>query len=442
VSELRSISATLTQACREAGAVEVEVLVEEVQRRGVRGGPQSVPGSRSPLRRSSELRCTVRARDERGAVGVVTATDPAPLALSELARSAVARARLAAPDPYGGAPDRLDIPDRGLGILDLRMDELEDSDRADVVRDNIEGAQGLADGVVPVRFTYVEEEIDRLIQTSAAVLATEHSCRFRLEGVVRDEQRGEELTEVVESRRFADVASMPLGVDLARKLATLRTRAELPPAPYALLLDPTAVARLLPALAPAFSAEAIAAGASFLAGRLGSRVASSKVHLIDDPGLTGALRSRAFDDRGIPPMALPLLREGLSGATYLGPELARARGQRPTGHRRADGSLWTGNLLLRAGTRTRNMLLPDLRRHVAIDDFLDLAGLDLQAGTMDVVVRALVMEGPEVVGCAGPRRLRCSVVDLLSAVVDACSDQERIRDVDACTLIVQGPTLE
>lgn len=429
--------ATLLQACRDAGAAEVEVLIEDVQSRGVfRDGTGR--GRRPPAFRWT---CVVRVLDERGALGVLRTDGRLKDGPAGIARRAMELARLASAQADLGPPLRLDLPGRGLGILDPRLAALEDTDRNEVVDDNSASIRGLYEGITPLSVAYEEERIERSYKSTNGVVGTETSSLFTLKVRLRDSIAGTELVDHIESRHFADVASVPLGIELARRLFSYRRKGELPGPGRAVLVDPVAVARLLPALVPAFSAERIEAGTSFLRGRQGERIGSPRLHLIDDPGLTGALRTRAFDDRGVPPMAVPLLREGLMGSTYLGTTLARGRRQRPTGHERHDGSVWPGNLIVRAGTRSRNMLLPELGPHLAIADVTDLAGVDLVAGTLDLPVMALVMDGPEAVGCAGPRRLRCSIPELLGAVVDVCSDQERIRDVDACTWICEGLTL-
>lgn len=444
MSELKALNASLVQAAREAGAADVEVLAESVIRRSFHDGAEG----RGRGRPDRGISLHLRVRDSRGALDQVQVTDPGAAALAELARAAVARAAAADPDPLAGPPDRLDLGERGLGIMDVRLPTIEDADRAEVTQLNLEGANGVAPGIRGLRFAYVEEQRERAIHTTNGVIASEPSTRFLLEGRVHDERTGLALTDSVESRHFADVASVPLGVDLARRLLPYRQPLPPPEGDRALLFNPAAVAALLPALAPAFSAEAIEAGRSFLSGRLGQRIASPRLHLIDDPALPGALQTRAFDDRGVPPMAVPLLKEGVSGGVYLGSALARRRGLRPTGHARANGGLWVGNLVLRPGSRTRNMLLPDLGRHLAADEVLDVAGLDVAGpdvagldtvrGTVDLRLRLLVMDGPEVKGTAGVARLRCTLPELLGAVTDLCSDQERIRNVDVCTWITHG----
>ncbi|MCB9777111.1 MAG: hypothetical protein H6742_00940 [Alphaproteobacteria bacterium] len=437
--DLRTIATALVGAAQDAGATHVEVEVRSTTRRayeqGQRGRGRSAPAER--------VWCSVRVRDRRQATGLWQGEPRVSDTAAHLAGQALAAAAATPPDPADVRAGRLDVPDRGLGILDIRQEGITEADRAEVLEMNVEGVEGLAPGIVPVGFSYVEDRIERVFATSTGQLSTELSSRFLLRGTLRDEQAdGAELVDSIQSRHFADVASVPLGVDMARRLEGFRTPADLPTGTTTLVIDQIAVARLLTALAPAFSAIAIESGQSFVAGRLGERIGSTKLHVIDDPGLSGALHTRSFDERGVPPMAIPLLREGVVGGAYVGPAMAAARGQRPTGHSRADGSLWIGNIIQRAGTRSRNMLLPEKGVLVAVEDILDTSGIDIVAGTIDVPVRALSMDGPTVVGCAGERRLRCSIEELLLAVEDVCSDQIRIREADVSTWIVEGISLQ
>ncbi len=430
MSEAKALSLSLFLAARESGASDVEVLVDEVVRRVFQEGSAGRLRGRS----QAETRVHLRVRDERGGVGVATAVDPSPHGFADLARSALGRAGLATPDPLGGPPERLDVPQRGLGICDLRVPTMEDADRMDALAQSVEG---LGPQVEAVRFTYLEEQRTRVFHCSNGLNVHEASTLFSIDGLVRDRETGLESSQRLESRHFADVASVPLGVEIARRLLVQRTAVPAPP-DCALLLGPGAVARLLPALMPAFSAEAMAEGRSFLAGKMGERIGSGRIHLIDDASLSGALKTRAFDDRGVAPLPVTLLREGVLTGCHVGAARARAMGGRPTGHERADGGFDWGNLILRAGSRTRNMLLPELGEHLAIEEILGVEGVDLATGQLDLPVRVLVMSGPQVVGTAGEGRLRVGVVELLSAVVELCSDQERIRETDACTWILRG----
>ena len=90
---------------------------------------------------------------------------------------------------------------------------------------------------------------------------------------------------------------------------------------------------------------------------------------------------RAFDARGVF-LDLPIIREGVVGALYQDTELARELNSRPSGHEGPDGC-WPGNLVLRAGTRSRNMIFPELGPFLLLDD-LNVSGrwFDLQTGKL------------------------------------------------------------
>jgi PmbA protein len=66
------------------------------------------------------------------------------------------------------------------------------------------------------------------------------------------------------------------------------------------IFDPEMSASLLRSLASAISGYALYKGASFLAGKLDTQIASDLVTVIDDGTIAGALGSRPFDAEGLP----------------------------------------------------------------------------------------------------------------------------------------------
>ncbi len=76
------------------------------------------------------------------------------------------------------------------------------------------------------------------------------------------------------------------------------------------VFDPSAAAEMLQAFSPALSAEQVLKGKSFLAGRVGSRVAADAVTLVDDGRLPGADRSFLFDGEGVSTGRTVLIERG------------------------------------------------------------------------------------------------------------------------------------
>jgi predicted Zn-dependent protease len=433
MSEVKQTPAALVRLAQRRGAIAAEALVASSDQRSWR------TGAAAPERNQASL-MAVRVYVDGGGVGEATRGALQAEGHAELVEEALALARKAAPDPLAGPSHRLDIVTRGLGVLDSRQAHLTDPDRAEVLEWNAEGARDLLPDGHTAAFAYRELLDLRAYASSRGVEAAESSTRFGLHGQIFRE--GLPLLSAENaSRTFADIASRPLGVDLARLVEAMGRRASLPEGAPPLVLSPLFVSQLLPEVAMAFDREKVEAGQGFLAGKMGSKIASPLVHILDDGGLPGALATRAFDDRGVPPSVIPLVREGVAHGLYQGVERARQREQRPSGHCALGGGLWLGNLVVRPGTRTRNMIFPELKAFVVVEAAVGRVRFDLQSGEVQATVRAFRGEGQGIIGYCGELLLRCPIEALLLAVVELASDHERHGIVDSPSWVLRGPAL-
>ena len=229
------------------------------------------------------------------------------------------------------------------------------------------------------------------------------------------------------------MGSLPFGVGVCRRIEAFAQETRLPTEEYRICLPPRVMAVILAALAPGFSAEAISAGRSWVAAP--GNLASHRVHLIDDGSVPGSPRTLAFDERGVPPMPMPIIREGASAGRYHTPETARVDGVRPTGHF-VDGRVRRSNLILRAGNRSRTQMLGELPWAVFLDR---LEGtIDPVTGQIDAAGPAHVLERGKRIGYVPSYRLVGDARKLLHSVAEISSDQERHLDVDCATTVIQG----
>ncbi len=117
-------------------------------------------------------------------------------------------------------------------------------------------------------------------------------------------------------RRAAERALRRLG---ARKVKTC----ECP-----VVFDPDISGNLLRHLSSALSGYALYKGASFLVGRLGEKIASEKVTIVDDGTIPGALGSKPFDGEGLPTAKKTIIDRGVLRSylldTYSGKKLKMA----------------------------------------------------------------------------------------------------------------------
>jgi PmbA protein len=100
------------------------------------------------------------------------------------------------------------------------------------------------------------------------------------------------------------------------------------------ILDPLVAAQILASLSMAITADAAQKGRSFLSGRLGHKIASPRVSIIDDGRLKGGLGTSPFDDEGIATQRTSVVDEGTLATFLHNTYTARREGTKSTGNGR------------------------------------------------------------------------------------------------------------
>lgn len=328
-------------------------------------------------------------------------------------------------DPHSGPAERMAIRSSGLGIDDRRHLSIGDADRVEV----LQAAERTGHSALfrPRRLLYRQERCTRSFVNSRGVEAEEAATAYRLYAETLVE--GSLLTQQIASRHFSDVASLPFGTELKRRMDPLFRRiSSVPDLP--IVLEPRATAELFRSLAPAFAADAVLSKRSFLHAFLNKAIASPIFHLTDDAGMFGGLLTHSFDDRGVPPIPVTLLKEGVVTGLYHTPETARQNGLRATGHSVAD-ALHPSNLVVRPGARTRNVTLGELGTYLLLDA---PPPLDTQTGRVEGSMDLVLVERGERRGSLR-RPISTTIQAILGSVVEVVSDHERSCEIDAPTAI-------
>ena len=98
------------------------------------------------------------------------------------------------------------------------------------------------------------------------------------------------------------------------------------------VFDPEMAASLLRNLASAISGYALYKGASFLAGKLGTKIGSRLLSVIDDATIPGALASRPFDGEGLPTRKKMIVENGELQSYLLDTYSGKKLGMKSTGN--------------------------------------------------------------------------------------------------------------
>ena len=328
--------------------------------------------------------------------------------------------------------DSYAIPFRGLEIFDLRYERMDDDSREEIFSENFERMIN-SDGIAPLGVWLNEKAEFRYFVSSNQSAHHERSTQFtlRCEAMLSGKLNGKSKnvgTLQMMSRRVADVGSRPIGAELVQRLHMQQQKNPFP-SDLPVILEPTVVADLVRTMLPAFDGERIDEGRSFLSGQEGQAIASPILHIVDDASLPNGIASRGFDGFGVSSQLLTLVREGVFQDSYTSLRRSKAKNTRPSGHYNMIGQLWPGNISLKEGRRSRNMIASDIGDFLCLTDVDGAIHLDIATGALALIIHATHVTA-ETSQYVGKVRLECHIFELLKAIKEIASDHSRHGDVD------------
>ncbi len=307
----------------------------------------------------------VRVAVEReGRVGVATTSSLDLGAVREAAARAAEAARVLPPDPdrAGFAPPR---PFPEVKGFDAATAASGPGERAAVVAEVLSLCRPLpASG-------YLETGLEEVgIANSLGLMAHHAMSRAGLEILVEAEDSTGYAESVSSSLSGLDPGAMSLKA--LAKAEKGRNPREVPPGAYDVLLEPAAVGTLVQFFGYlAFDGKAYLEGRSPISGRLGEKVASELVTLVDDALDPRGLPS-PFDFEGVPKRKLVLIEKGIAKAVCHDLSSARRAGTESTGHGlprpNSEGPVPL-HLRLEPGTEPEQALLSRMERGILVTRF-------------------------------------------------------------------------
>ena len=284
-----------------------------------------------------------------------------------MVRGAIDLAKITSEDPFAGLPDESDLGARteDLGLYDTAIEGMEtdwkiaQAKRAEEVAfatdDRIQNSEGASfDSYVGRRVFVNSRGFVGSYRTSSCGLSVSPVAkqngsmeRDYWYTSARAASKLESPDEV--GRRAAERAVRRLN---PRKIATQRA---------VVIFEPRTARSLLSDLFDAVNGGAIYRQASFLAGKLGDKIASESLTVIDDPTLPGLFGSSPFDDEGVHCRRTVVIDKGVLKSYLLNSYSARKLGLKTTGNASrgitGNAGVGPGNFFIEAGERPPESIL-------------------------------------------------------------------------------------
>lgn len=211
------------------------------------------------------------------------------------------------------------------------------------------------------------------------------------------------------------------------KVEAGRNPVDVEPGDWQVVLEPPAVGTLVEWLGwLAFGGRDVVEGRSAVSGRLGERICSPLVTIVDDP-LSPDLLGSPFDAEGTPKARLPLVSDGVAAGVAHDRLSARLGGTVSTGHAypapNPMGGM-PGNPSLRPGTASLDDLVAGCERALLVTRFHYTNAVHALSTTLTGMTRdgTFLVEDGRVVGGVRNLRFTQSVLAALDTVEDVGRD--------------------
>jgi PmbA protein len=440
-SALTALAERLVAAAQKTGADAADAVAVRSVSVGVEIRDGAVDESERAEGDDVGLRVLVGRRQ-----AVVSTNDIAGADVGTLAERAVAMARAAPEDPYAGLadPERLARNPPDLDLADAEMPTV--AHLEDLAR-RAEAAAMAVSGVSKSGGASASAGIGGL------VLVTSDGFR----GAYLSSRHGVSMTAIAGDgtgmERDYDYASTLHAADLdapeqVGRTAGERAVARLNPRKVAsqrvpIVFDRRISASLIRHLTGAINGAAIARKTSFLLDKLGEKIFSSGIVIIDDPLRPRGLASRPFDAEGVAGKRRALVDGGVLATWILDSATGRELGLPTTGHAQrgvsSTPSPGATNVHLEPGAMTPDALIADIAQGFYVTDLIGM-GVNIVTGDYSRGASGFWIENGQRTYPVSEVTIAGHLTDLFRSLTPA-NDLEFRHGTNAPTVRVEGLTV-
>jgi PmbA protein len=445
-TDLRALAADLVSRATAGGATAAECVVRE----GDEFSTLVRLGQVETLKESGSKSIGVRVFFGQRAASTYS-SDFSREGLDRMLKSALELAKITSEDPFAGIPDASQLGQL-TGDLDLYHEDvysLPGPDRIDYARraekaaldfdpriknseggsfDAATGHKVLANShgfVGEYRRSYCSVAAVPIAQTEAGAMQRDYW--FSVARTLKKLDPPEQVGKIAAERTLRRLG--------ARKVKT----AHVP-----VVFDPLVSTSILEHIFEGVNGDSVYRGASFLAGRLGERIAGDIVNVIDDGTMPGGFGTSPFDGEGIPTRRTVVIENGVLKSYLLNTYTAKKLGLRTTANA-ARGLAGTpgispGNYFLQPGTKTPNELLSDINEGLYVTEFLG-QGVNLVTGDYSRGASGLWISGGEFAYPVEEITVAGNLKQLFFNISEIANDLEFRGSVACPTIRVDGLTV-
>jgi PmbA protein len=210
------------------------------------------------------------------------------------------------------------------------------------------------------------------------------------------------------------------------------------------IFEPRTARALLGELFDAVNGSSIYRHASFLAGKLGEKIASDAVTLIDDATLPGLFGTAPFDDEGVACRRNVVIERGVLKSYLLNTYTARKLGLKTTGNASrgitGNAGVGPGNFYIEPGAKTGPEIIAQVRRGLYVTELIG-GGANTVTGDYSTGASGLWIENGELAYPVSEITIAGNLKNMLMDIEQAGSDLEFRTSIASPSLLIREMTI-
>jgi PmbA protein len=211
-----------------------------------------------------------------------------------------------------------------------------------------------------------------------------------------------------------------------------------------IIFEPRTARTLLGNIFDAVDGRAIYRKASFLAGKLGEKIADERITLVDDGTIPGLFGSSPFDDEGVPTRRTPVIERGVLKSYLLNTYTARKLNMKTTGNASrgitGNAGIGHGNFFIEAGTRTQEEMIRGVKNGFFVTELIG-SGVNIVTGDYSRGAVGIWIRDGELAFPVSEVTIAGTLQEMLNGIADIGNDLEFLNSVSAPTIMLGEMTV-
>ena len=210
------------------------------------------------------------------------------------------------------------------------------------------------------------------------------------------------------------------------------------------IFEPRTARTLLGNLFEAVEGRSIYREASFLAGKLGEKIADSRFTLIDDGTMPRLFGSQPFDDEGVPTRRTPVIERGVLKNYLLNTYTGRKLGMKTTGNASrgitGNAGIGHGNFYLEAGDKSPEEILRGVKNGILVTELIG-SGVNTVTGDYSRGAVGMWIRDGELAFPVSEVTIASTLQEMLLGIAEIGNDLEFRGSVSAPTIMIGEMTV-